>query len=83
MAKKSLFKIYEVNDVFSVAGYSLVFMGGLSQFSNLTVQVIAVDSILDVFKGLLNTDATGNMVSLALGVGALLTEKYIRYGRLS
>ena len=83
MAKKnSMFRIYEINDIFSVMGYSLLFMGAISQFSNLKVQVIAVDSIVDVFKGLFNTSATGNMVALTLGVGALFVEKYVRYGTI-
>ena len=79
--KNNISKIYEVNDLFSIVGYSLMFMGGISQFSTLAVEVIPVDSILDVVKGLFNTDATGNILSLVLGVGALLTEKYIRYGK--
>lgn len=83
MAKvNNLKKIYEVNDIFGVVGYSLVFMGGIAQFSNLTVQVIPVDSIMDVFTGLLNTEATGNLVSLVLGTGSVLVEKYVRYGRI-
>ncbi len=75
-------KIYEINDIFSVIGYSLFFMGGIAQFSNLTVAVIPVNSIADVFTGLLNTDATGNLVALALGIGAVLIEKYVRFGKL-
>ncbi len=83
MAKtNNIKKIYEINDIFSVMGYSLFFMGGVSQFSNLTVEVIPVDSIIDVFKGLLNTDASGNLLSLGLGVGAVLVEKYIRFGKV-
>lgn len=82
MAKNNIKKIYEVNDVFGVIGYSLVFLGGISQFSNLEVQVIPVDSIMDVFTGLVTTDATGNLVALVLGVGAVLVEKYIKFGRI-
>ena len=83
MAKtNNIKKIYEVNDAFSVVGYSLVFMGILSEFSSLVVEVIPVDSILDVVTGLLNTDAIGNMVALGLGVGAVLVEKYVKFGKL-
>jgi len=80
--KNNIRKMYEINDIFSVIGYSLVFMGVISQYSTLIVEVIPVDSILDVFRGLLNTSATGNLVALGLGVGALLGEKYYKFGKL-
>ena len=83
MAKNlKITKIYEVNDIFAVAGYSLFALGIFSQFQTFAVQVIPVDSLLDVFRGLFNTSATGNIVALVVGVGAVLTEKYIRYGTI-
>lgn len=75
-------QIYEINDLFSVVGYSLFLMGGLAQFSSLDVAVIPVNSIADVFTGLLNTDATGNIVALVGGIGILLAEKYYKYKRI-
>lgn len=86
--KKSNFtKIYEVNDLFAVAGYSLVSMGLLNyavdkEWLNLTIEVIPVDSIVDVFSGLFNFDASGNIASLLIGVVAVGVEKYVKYKRL-
>jgi hypothetical protein len=76
-------RIYEINDVFSVFGYALVVgMPLASSVFGLTVEVIPVDSFMDVVKGLLSTE-TGNLVALGIGAGALLIEKYIRYKRIA
>ena len=80
MVKKN--RIYEINDIFSVFGYALVVGMPLSaSVFNLAVEVIPVDSFMDVIKGLLST-STGNLVALGIGAGALLIEKYIRYKRV-
>jgi hypothetical protein len=82
MAKtNNIRKMYEINDIFSVVGYSLFFMGGLSAWSSLTIEAIAVTGIWDVITGLFNTDASGNLVALGLGVVAVLGEKYYKFGK--